>query len=871
MFINLQSYSIPLLHVQVQYDGVVRSSAVATHALQLLEGVVFDQLRLDSKDAQNQDFRSNLCVIRLSRNDNPRLVELSWDSEHHNAITRLKDSFRTTVRDSPIDCPEYIMYYYVPLGNADSTHDIPPRLFEGVVLDDGAGESPEVLTTLDSLKEQNPFAFYRSFAFVFSVKRNKRSLISYNWSTQLFKKTVARLGEKETQLLARTSHSADLLQQRSLSILAPFVGKGKKRVPVAKKERSSRSEKVDRKEISGEPRQRFMKDTVEREPRRRLNRPVNIRRPKLVGKSVEGGALHAAAASRARASSNMFKGTASASSSVPSARKGVETSARQMAVSRSQVGVPVQESERKSLQKINAEDKEVEAFRKFYESALPNGQRRLHAEHVKTTMRSSKSFWPAWRPREVSTSILELVLQENSMVGMDAAAMLPLPRRLVKTFPAKFALSVATCSPELSVVPVRFRGEPHNQFYLAGKVRAVHNCKCMSIARVSVTTVLGGAQKYSLVLLQTYVLIVPRREQDARRMTKSRRYNSCALIEKDAAGTDLLAHSMNEALKLQKTLFDHAASTAERAMKSVEEELEYGEVLLLLDSLMSKYSLRQQRIMLRSNYKCFGARIVLDSYESSVISRYDSLTLFRWLSENCANQSMILCGQGGLCFKREVVVAGTSSVCFLTPDSDSIDSLWLVILCRTQGKDLYDFMFRENSNVAISVVDNIAVECAGLAYQELQLAARTIQRDSLWKRVAEPRQGESPTVEDMEQLLGLCFVKPVSYYLKAPNDMKSFYTIINGDEGRDWSKNCETLRGEPSWSPSWPFGSNKRIFYSCNDDVFVILFRQEDGKTSIDLVEREDISSSRSRSIFAVQRLLNFFLLSFWDELMVQT
>ena len=48
-------------------------------------------------------------------------------------------------------------------------------------------------------------------------------------------------------------------------------------------------------------------------PSRRIRRPVMIRRPKLIGKSVDGAAMQAVAASRKRASSNQFKNLASSS------------------------------------------------------------------------------------------------------------------------------------------------------------------------------------------------------------------------------------------------------------------------------------------------------------------------------------------------------------------------------------------------------------------------------------------------------------------------------------------------------------------------------------------------------------------------------
>jgi hypothetical protein len=89
--------------------------------------------------------------------------------------------------------------------------------------------------------------------------------------------------------------------------------------------------------------------------------------------------------------------------------------------------------------------------------------------------------------------------------------------------------------------------------------------------------------------------------------------------------------AMNKILRLDKALFDHAASIAERAMKSVDGALEYGEVLSLVQDLKTKHTLVQQRTILRSNYKCFTAKIVLRSYGDYFQNMMDRLSLIGFL------------------------------------------------------------------------------------------------------------------------------------------------------------------------------------------------------------------------------------------------
>jgi hypothetical protein len=88
---------------------------------------------------------------------------------------------------------------------------------------------------------------------------------------------------------------------------------------------------------------------------------------------------------------------------------------------------------------------------------------------------------------------------------------------------------------------------------------------------------------------------------------------------------------------VDKAPFDHAVSIAERPMRSVDGDLEYGEVLTLVQDLMTKHTLVQQRTILRPNYKCFTAK-VLRSYGDYLISRYDGPAGFLRTSMDVRNR-----------------------------------------------------------------------------------------------------------------------------------------------------------------------------------------------------------------------------------------
>lgn len=177
---------------KVENHGVIRSSTVSTKTLEMLETCVFGTLFKDPSIAEaSKRARPNLAIIRISRSNQPELVRLSWDAIRRVATahaTRGNDTVEFAVHDSPIDCPEYICFFQMTQFG-DPRHHIDPhiRLSREVMIHDGISDRSASIELLESLKAQNLNAFMRSFAFIFSVKRNRRILFTYNWNPSLVK------------------------------------------------------------------------------------------------------------------------------------------------------------------------------------------------------------------------------------------------------------------------------------------------------------------------------------------------------------------------------------------------------------------------------------------------------------------------------------------------------------------------------------------------------------------------------------------------------------------------------------------------------------------------------------------------------------
>lgn len=167
-------------------DGIVGASSVANVALDFLEMVV----SLSSTETLKPPSISDVFIVRLSRSDMPQQVRLGYLKNRTEASVSLVQDGKEgpLLSDKPIDCPEYVCFY-CHTQYADKSRDGKknlPMLFKEVVVSDGNDKSASI-ARLERMKESHPHLFFRSFAFVLCVKRNRRAFLSYNWTPQAVK------------------------------------------------------------------------------------------------------------------------------------------------------------------------------------------------------------------------------------------------------------------------------------------------------------------------------------------------------------------------------------------------------------------------------------------------------------------------------------------------------------------------------------------------------------------------------------------------------------------------------------------------------------------------------------------------------------
>jgi hypothetical protein len=591
------------------YDGIVRSSSVASVALDLLERGILDPLRAESKEKLVQDKHYKLCIFRSSRSTTPKQVRLERDKQRRVAVRIVSDTSSNVgfMKDSPIDCPEYtIVFFSLDYADNEDGHVAKrtfPKLFEEVTVGYArSGDKGEYAKSLFGFKNEHLAFFRRSFAFVLTVKRNRRRLLAYNWSTSLFKRTSSRLQEMESLFLKSVSESVSTSQNRCLGRLAPVASSPvtEPAAPIKRNISYSKSMSIapgDRSEHDSLP----MDATRQQGPQIPLP-PTAIRRPKLVGKSVEGSALQAVARSRARASSSMFRGASGAPVAIPRQPGGVARGGRSPS--------PVANARKSPHPRVptdapTAKERPIDAklvdMKKQYDMAARSGRMRRSSAQAAVLQASTKLNWPAKSNATISLELAEFMLSHGSLVWHEVSEMLPLP----KTHHTSFLNSVGQCfsawTPGLLPLSVSSTtGKADGSVVLVGKARSLKNFKAMVAIKLLVKTIVWHGIRRLVVCSEGRLLTLPRRRKI------SRHGQTCQITtEFCSAGLDKLAADLRGvAGLLQGKLLDHAAWTVEQIIKdSLVVRDECAEAFGTLRRLVSIYPRNVIMKSLKSNYK----------------------------------------------------------------------------------------------------------------------------------------------------------------------------------------------------------------------------------------------------------------------------
>lgn len=224
------------------------------------------------------------------------------------------------------------------------------------------------------------------------------------------------------------------------------------------------------------------------------------------------------------------------------------------------------------------------------------------------------------------------------------------------------------------------------------------------------------------------------------------------------------------------------------------------------------------------------------------------------------------------------------AICFITLNSTDYGKMELVMLCRTQGVNISDFVFREGSNVAIHILDNIALECGRLAWKEVHNAAKSLLRDRLWKSLTTkpsmPKKGKSlqssptpnsessRTINTLYELSPLVHIQSLLDSLIAQGSPHVNF-LFSEQAGLDWNSVCSCLKQCKALSTPTSLlegeGPLLHLFYMKSFDIFLQFKVERKGELlGIDIIEKVVDPTTAATVVDAVANCILHFI---WHQL----
>ena len=845
----------------VEHHGVVKALSVATMTLSLLERSVMGVL-IKTGGWNNR----KVFIARLSREQRPRQVNIKWDASNEGALVQEVGVENPAVfKDAPTDCPEYICFYCHQGYRDDGSRPTVALslLFNKVVVQGKTGEGRSLAEALRFLKEKQPSFFMRSLAFVLTVKRNRRSLLTYNWDPRILSEVKARVKEFDLSAISSFGLSLESQQRKCLGALSPPVVKGRVTqsallAAAAKPDKSivdaikTTTKCPSSTEDAGE-----MKTHV-----RRIKRPTMIRRPKLTGKSVEGAAVQAVAASRAKASSSRHSQPPLVSK-VP-ARDGSAARRRNNLSEETSVIKPNSRGREDRIaigrgREVAPVERELAGLYGSYYSAVASN---ITARIPRMLSTKLQKRWLDSRIQTVSLSTRNFILVQSTKLRTDAVELFSaLPRLVGQDLISSFTTFLRKQYPGLQSLATNSDPSQSENFdieFLMIQLKAT-----MSVVfRIEVMKRKRGKV---VACLDIWLLQSP--------SVKKRRFRKLHLAktEKSCVAIDLKLALCHITLTLDVQFFNFSGNLIEQVVESGDSEFKGQHACALVRELAQKYPYDKQEDVNGLLFNVFEASIILASYNSDIIDMYDAQQLFATLESEPDTVNMMRCGPGALCFLQRLSVQETVSSCFLVREPGVTTKLKLLVLCRNEGSNIEHYMLPEGSNVAAKIVTVIVVQAARLALDALELAGKKMRRMSLWALFTMKQRGRNaPTLADFEDLLGMV----VSTSLRETDRVLHSFFLANNAASVKWSALIACMKKEATFFPYWSFligGAEKLIFYVASMDCFLLFDIVEEGATEVvDMklfIQDTALESRRERMCELSLIVTNYILHFLWQSM----
>ena len=347
--------------------------------------------------------------------------------------------------------------------------------------------------------------------------------------------------------VAEINRASHVLQRRTLGFLSPSFAEASNRIKT--RQPTKHTEKQPGKDNDNNLKIEISKN----EPTRRIRRPTMIRRPKLIGKSTEGAAMQAMAASRKRASTNTFKkNKPSASPGIARARSNKDSISSQTNAYEKTESRFVQSQARvsRSVQEKKIDDTLIKVSNDFVSlcSTIPRKVERMSFVQSKARQALVDIWWPKSSSQAIPNSVADFLISFAPKAWDNVCAIPTLPGGISSTFIPTFARWIVAIKPDLKILSVSSSSNQTSKgtdsVMLCTEIRNIRGTKCCMVARISVLSN-KSKQQHPLVHSEGWILNLRRRSKAS---TKSRRQvniRTSYLTEKDSAGMDKILVDVN--------------------------------------------------------------------------------------------------------------------------------------------------------------------------------------------------------------------------------------------------------------------------------------------------------------------------------------
>jgi hypothetical protein len=272
-----------------------------------------------------------------------------------------------------------------------------------------------------------------------------------------------------------------------------------------------------------------------------------IRRPKLIGKSVEGAAMQAVAASRKRASTNQFKNRTNPAQGVkaPAVR---QSTRKESTKSRTTTVTADRPLIRTIKNRKEENDETLVHVRQDFEQLCSEKRKqllRLSSRQQEARLSLANIWLPRVPSHFIPISIAEFLTSIAPKAWDDVCSLPPLPGGVKDIFLPTLARWIVALNPGMELLSIqpsqnRMDGQKQNSLFFVSTIRNVRGSKCCAISRISMLDSTSSRQRVPTVKIQGWLLTLPRRPKTPRRLKLDSPSKRSFPIEKDSTGMDLL-------------------------------------------------------------------------------------------------------------------------------------------------------------------------------------------------------------------------------------------------------------------------------------------------------------------------------------------